>query len=237
MARSRSSGGGGGGVCSWLAAVLALWSMVSVVVIVVWATWAPRAGAGRCEARRRALQENTEGARVVWERERQTSERERALSTDTQTRLQREIHSITHTITHTNQMLTHHLHTQAVLRENLTALQNEVQQYEHAVAKLTTEHTHCTELIEELQVNLSRERHQLDSCSSLCDAARSRYAAVEMRSVNSECDAQLKKPSKTFCFDHFPCAIPSICLSVIFSSSLHYCGLLSFETQYNQFNM
>ncbi|MCJ8731908.1 hypothetical protein PDJAM_G00204630 [Pangasius djambal] len=153
--------------------------MVSVVVIVVWATWTPRAGAGQCEARRHALLENAEGARVVWERERQTSERERALSTDTQTQLQREIHSITHTITHTNQMLTHHLHTQAVLRENLTALQNEVQQYKRAVAKLTTEHTHCTELIEELQVNLSREQHQLDSCSSLCDAVRSRYAAAE----------------------------------------------------------
>lgn len=33
---------------------------------------------------------------------------------------------------------------QAVLRENLTALQNEVQQYKRAVDKLTTEHTHCT---------------------------------------------------------------------------------------------
>ncbi|KAF4089455.1 hypothetical protein AMELA_G00066240 [Ameiurus melas] len=190
MVRSRASSPGAGGVCSWLAAVLALWSMVSVVVIVVWATWAPRGSSGRCEAQRRALLENTEGARVMWERERQTAERERQLSTDTQTRLQREIHNMTHTITHTNLMLIHHLHTQAVLRENLTALQDEVQQYEHALDKLTTEHTHCTVLMEELQVNVSREQHQLDSCSSLCDAARSRYAAAE--SQRKECEVHTK---------------------------------------------
>ncbi|XP_017327248.1 uncharacterized protein LOC108267564 [Ictalurus punctatus] len=190
MVRSRASGAGGGGVCSWLAALLALWSMVSVVVIVVWATWAPRVGSGRCEAQRRALLENTVGARVMWERERQTAETERQLSTDTQTRLQREIHNITHTITHTKLMLTHHLHTQAVLRENLTALQDKVQQYERVLDKLTTEHTHCTGLMEELQVNVSREQHQLDSCSSLCDAARSGYAAAE--SQRKACEVHTK---------------------------------------------
>ncbi|KAM9501498.1 uncharacterized protein Hap1MRO34_011556 [Clarias gariepinus] len=177
MARSRASARGGG-VCSWVAAVLALWSMVSVVVIMVWATWAPRAGAGRCEAQWRALLENMEGARVMWERERQTAERERQLSTDTQTRLQREIHTLTHTITHTNLTLSRHLRTQVVMRENLSALHDEVQQSKHVVDKLTTEHTHRTALIEELQVNLSHDQHQLDSCSSLCDAARSRYAAA-----------------------------------------------------------
>ncbi|XP_060782879.1 uncharacterized protein LOC132890102 [Neoarius graeffei] len=190
MAHSRSSGRGGGGVCSWLAAVLALWSMVSVVVIVAWATWTPRAGTGQCETQQHALLENTEGARVMRERETETAERERQINTDTQTRLQQEIHNITHTITHTNQLLTHHLHTQAVLRENLTALQKEVQQYKHAVDKLTTEHTHCTALIEELQVNLLSEQHQLDSCSSLCDAARSRYAATE--SQRKACEIHTK---------------------------------------------
>ncbi|XP_027009444.2 uncharacterized protein LOC113647074 [Tachysurus fulvidraco] len=191
MVQSRTSGrGAGGGVCGWLVALLALWSMVSLVVIVVWATWTPRAGTRRCEGQRRNLLENMEGARVVWERERQTAERERQISTDIQTGLQREIHNITHTITHINQMLTHHLHTQAVMRENLTALQNKVQQYKRAVDKLTTEHTHCTVIMEEFQVNLTHEQHQLDSCSSLCDAARSRYAAAQ--SQRKACEIHTK---------------------------------------------
>ncbi|KAI5609002.1 PWWP domain-containing protein MUM1L1 isoform X2 [Silurus asotus] len=109
--------------------------------MVVWATWA---GSGRCEAQQRTLLENTKRERELWETDRQKYERERRLSTYTHTQLQREIHNLTHGITHNNQILTQHLHTQVVLRENLSALQNEVQQNEHVVEKLTTEHRHFT---------------------------------------------------------------------------------------------
>uniref|UniRef100_A0A3B4DLY8 Uncharacterized protein n=1 Tax=Pygocentrus nattereri TaxID=42514 RepID=A0A3B4DLY8_PYGNA len=151
--------------CSWVVALLALWSMVSLVVVVVWASWPPRVGLQGCRSGLRGLEEKVEGARVVKEKEFRALERELEQSRDNQSRLQLEIELILQSLRLTNTSLTHGLLEQAVLKENLTALESEV-------AVLETQ-------IFALQMNLTTEEHQLDSCMALGDAARSQQVAAE----------------------------------------------------------
>ncbi|KAL7876737.1 hypothetical protein AOLI_G00117000 [Acnodon oligacanthus] len=165
--------------CNWVVALLALWSMVSLVVVVVWASWPPRAGLQGCRSGLRALEEKMEGARVVKEKELRALERELERSRDNQSRLQLEIELILQSLRLTNTSLAHGLLEQAVLKENLTALKSEVAMLNSEQARLSQAQAVNEAQVFGLQVNLTTEEHQLDSCMALGDAARSQQVAAE----------------------------------------------------------
>ncbi|KAL7879352.1 hypothetical protein SRHO_G00016060 [Serrasalmus rhombeus] len=68
---------------------------------------------------------------------------------------------------------------QAVLKENLTALESEVAVLESEQNRLSQEQAVNEAQIFALQMNLTTEEHQLDSCMALGDAARSQQVAAE----------------------------------------------------------
>ncbi|KAI4894939.1 hypothetical protein NFI96_015620 [Prochilodus magdalenae] len=125
--------------CSCVVALLALWSMVSLVVVVVWASWPPRAGLQGCLNGLQSLEEKMEGARVMKEKELRALEREIEQSRNNQSRMQLEIEHILQNLRLTNTSLMGCLLEQAVLKENLTTLEEEVAVAESTQLRLSQE--------------------------------------------------------------------------------------------------
>ncbi|KAK9979167.1 hypothetical protein ABG768_012611 [Culter alburnus] len=165
--------------CNWIMAVLTLWSMISLIVIVVWVTWPPLASLTQCRAAHQALIEKMEGAKVIKEKEQDVLKSALELSSKNQTRLQEELESILESQRETNASLTESLQLQMILKENITALENQRHKHHSERARLFSELAQQEALIETLWVNLTSESHHLDSCAALRSAANSQQAAAE----------------------------------------------------------
>ncbi|CAM4590163.1 unnamed protein product [Leuciscus chuanchicus] len=165
--------------CNWITALLTLWSMVSLIVIVVWATWPPLASLAQCREAHRALIEKMEGAKVMKEKEHNVLKSALQLSSKNQTRLQEELESILESQRETNASLTETLQLQMILKENVTALENQRLRLHNEHARLFSELAQQEALFETLWVNLTSESHHLDLCEALRDAANSQQMAAE----------------------------------------------------------
>uniref|UniRef100_A0A3B1JGS1 Si:dkey-57k2.6 n=1 Tax=Astyanax mexicanus TaxID=7994 RepID=A0A3B1JGS1_ASTMX len=176
--------------CNWAVALLVLWSMVSLVVVVVWASWPAWAGLEGCQREIQALEEKLEGARVMKAKDLQAVERELKQSRENQSRLQLQIEHILQDIQLTNLSLTDALLEKAMLQENLTALESEVSESVSVQARLSQERALNEAEIFALQVNLTSEEHQLDSCMALRDASHSQQVAAD--SKRKACESKSK---------------------------------------------
>ncbi|XP_051554475.1 uncharacterized protein LOC127441291 isoform X2 [Myxocyprinus asiaticus] len=184
MARSSSAQN----TCNWIMALLALWSMVSLIVIVVWSTWSPMFSIAQCRAEQQALIEKMEGAKVLKEREKEVLKTTLKLSYENQTKLQEELENILESQRETNTSLTDSLQIQIILKDNMTALENNRIMHQNEHERLSSELAQQEALIGTLWVHLTSEAHLLDSCAALRDAANSQQVAAE--SQRKACDSK-----------------------------------------------
>ncbi|CAB1317068.1 unnamed protein product [Coregonus sp. 'balchen'] len=173
MARSKSSKSSGT-CCNLVMALLTLWSIVSLIVIVVWATSPHMKGVALCKVAQQALTEKMEGAKVVWEKEKQALLEAIRLSQENQTTLQQEMEVVAERLRETNVSLSLSLQENAMLHENETALRNAICLHRETQRNLSLD----LNLFEWLQFNFTQAVHQSHSCSASCDASNSQEVAA-----------------------------------------------------------
>lgn len=181
MARSKSSRN----TCNFLLAFLALWSMISLIVIIVWATWPYMRSQSQCEEARQSIIEKIEGARVVREKNESMLKNQQNISRENQAVLRRELGIIMEKLRETNLSLMESLQEKEVLKENITALKDELEKHMTLQKNLSTVWIWQEAHIDTLQANLTWSLHQWDSCEALLSAAKSQQVAAE--SQNKAC--------------------------------------------------
>ncbi|XP_041753033.1 uncharacterized protein LOC121581607 [Coregonus clupeaformis] len=177
MARSKSSKSSGT-CCNLVMALLTLWSIVSLIVIVVWATSPHMKGVALCKVAQQALTEKMEGAKVVWEKEKQALLEAIRLSQENQTTLQQEMEVVAERLRETNVSLSLSLQENAMLHENETALRNAICLHRETQRNLSLDLSLQRDLFEWLQFNFTQAVHQSHSCSASCDASNSQEVAA-----------------------------------------------------------
>ncbi|KAM9761596.1 uncharacterized protein ACNS7B_003978 [Menidia menidia] len=159
--------------------VLALWSIVALVTIVVWATSPDLKGSAQCRAELRDLTEKLEGAKVVFQKDKEALERHVEEAREEQDNLRGEIQVLLGRINQTNATLEECRQESVVLRGNISALQLDVEQLRQTEANLTAQLGLQEEQIDGLQHNLTLAVHQVESSSSLRAAAHSQMLAAQ----------------------------------------------------------
>ncbi|XP_014047424.1 uncharacterized protein isoform X2 [Salmo salar] len=177
MARSKSSKSSGT-CCNLVMALLTLWSMVSLIVIVVWATSPHMKGLAQCNVAQQSLTEKMEGAKVVWEKEKQALLESIRLSQENQTTLQQEMEVVTERLRENSVSLSLSLQENAMLHVNETALRNAIFLHRETQRNMSLDLSLQREHFEWLQFNFTQAVHQSHSCSASCDASNSQAVAA-----------------------------------------------------------
>ncbi|XP_037553731.1 uncharacterized protein si:ch211-1a19.3 [Nematolebias whitei] len=170
--------------------LLALWAIISIIIIVVWATSPDLKGSAQCRAELREITEKMEGAKVVFHKDRVALEELVKEAREEQDRLSGEILILLGRLNVTNNTLEECRQENAVLNENITVLQQDVQQLQRREANLTELLGLQEERAEALQQNLTQASHQTETCQSLKAAADSQMLAAQ--SQTKGCESQQK---------------------------------------------
>ncbi|XP_026202272.1 uncharacterized protein si:ch211-1a19.3 [Anabas testudineus] len=175
-------------------ALLALWSIISLIVIVVWATSPDLKPSAQCRAELQDLTEKLEGSRVVWGKHKEALE-EKVLEEREKVDLQKtEILLLHGRLNATNASLEECQQENVILKGNISALQDTIEQLRHTQRNLTVELRLREDDIETLQQNLTLAFHQTQSCFSLNAAAESQKSAAE--SQTKACKTELEYQKK-----------------------------------------
>lgn len=189
-------------------ALLALWSVISLIIIVVWATSPDLKSANQCRAELQAVTEKTEGAKVVWAKDRAALEELVRQGWENQTALSDAVALLTATLNDTNASLIECEREKDLMSQNITALEKEIEEHKQYEANLTSEITLQKEQIEQLELNLTQTSHYIVSCEALRSAAVSQQKAAESQKKACEsgsnhiqkqlqqCKASSPSPSK-----------------------------------------
>ncbi|XP_014876995.1 uncharacterized protein LOC106939190 [Poecilia latipinna] len=168
--------------------LLALWSIISIIIIVVWATSPDLKGSAQCRAELREATEKLEGAKVVFNKDRQALEEKTLKALEEQKRLKADILLLLGRLNATNVTLEECQLKNVVLAENVTALQDDVRLLQQREANLTEQLSLQEERIEALQQNLTQAFHETESCFSLKMAAENQKSAAE--SLTKVCESK-----------------------------------------------
>nr|XP_046215374.1 uncharacterized protein LOC124041624 isoform X1 [Oncorhynchus gorbuscha] len=174
MARSKSSGT----CCNLVMALLTLWSMVSLIVIVVWATSPHMKGVAQCNVAQQSLTEKMEGAKVVWEKEKQALLESVRLSQENQTTLQQEMEVVAERLRENYVSLSLSLQENAMLHANETAQRSAIFLHRDTQRNMSLDLSLQREHFEWLRFNFTQAVHQSHSCSASCDASNSQAVAA-----------------------------------------------------------
>ncbi|XP_043985194.1 uncharacterized protein si:ch211-1a19.3 [Gambusia affinis] len=170
--------------------LLALWSIVSIIIIVVWATSPDLKGSAQCRAELQEATKKLEGAKVVFEKDRQALEEKAVEAWKEQDRLKADILLLLGRLNATNVTLEECWLRNVVLAENITALQDDVRLLQQREANLTEQLGLQKEHIEALQQNLTQAFHQTESCFNLKTAAESQMSAAQSQTKACESKQQ-----------------------------------------------
>ncbi|XP_028834146.1 uncharacterized protein LOC114789172 [Denticeps clupeoides] len=177
MARSKSSRS----TCNFFLAFLVLWSTISLIVIVVWVTWPQLKSVGQCKAAQQAVVEKTEGAKVVRAQERELLQNQIRLGQENRTRLQNELAVIMATLRESHASLLESQQTNVALKENMTALEKEIDSCQRIQETLSAKGTEQEAHIDMGRANLTWTLLQLDSCFASNKAAVAHEEATKVQ--------------------------------------------------------
>ncbi|XP_008404574.1 uncharacterized protein LOC103463152 [Poecilia reticulata] len=168
--------------------LLALWSIVSIIIIVVWATSPDLKGSAQCRAELREATEKLEGAKVVFNKDRQALEEKTLKAVEEQERLKADILLLLGRLNAANVTLEECRLKNVVLAGNVTALLDDVWLLQQREANLTERLGLQEEHIEALQQNLTQAFHEAESCFSLKTAAENQKSAAQ--SLTKVCESK-----------------------------------------------
>lgn len=171
-------------------AFLALWSIISLIIIVVWATSPEMKGASQCRAEMQDLKEKYEGAKVVWTKDRKALEELVRQGWRNQTVLQKQIDQSKEQIHALNLSLNVSLVENAILNDNITTLENKIEEYKFIEGNLTEEINLQKDLIDSLEHNLTLKAQELASCEALQLASKQLQTAAEKQKLACETTKQ-----------------------------------------------
>lgn len=180
-------------------ACLAVWSIISLIIIVVWATSPQMKGISHCRQELQALNEKHEGAKVIWNEDRQALEALVREGWDNQTRLQAQVDAHREKLAQLNVTLEECHQENALLSANITTLENEIEAHKATEANLTAHITLQKEEIEWLHSNLTGKLHELESCEALRSAAVSMQKAAEKTTAACQTSKQYLHTQLTRC--------------------------------------
>ncbi|KAF1385201.1 hypothetical protein PFLUV_G00105270 [Perca fluviatilis] len=169
-------------------ALLALWAVVSLVVIVVWATSPDLKGAAQCRAELQEAKEKLAGAKVVFAENKAALEDMVHAAREETARQTAEVVLVLARLNATNATLQQSLQENAVLKGNISVLQERVETLRQTEANLTAHISLQDDHIEALQQNVTQFGHQMESCLSLRTAAESQMLASQ--SQTRACQSQ-----------------------------------------------
>ncbi|XP_023699619.1 uncharacterized protein [Paramormyrops kingsleyae] len=168
--------------CNIVMAILVIWSIISLVIIIVWATSSERKEqANKCTTELEAQIQEYRSASVVWAKDREALEELIEKSREKEAQLSQDISRLWESQHKTNESLKISLEENVILRDNITALENETKSQRELVKNLTSEITAHKEKLEDLQYNLTQAFHLKESCEASWAAAINHQRAAESR--------------------------------------------------------
>ncbi|XP_031612106.1 uncharacterized protein si:ch211-1a19.3 [Oreochromis aureus] len=171
-------------------ALLALWSIISLIVIVVWATSPGMKGAPQCRAELQEVTEKMEGAKVVYNKNKEALEMmvsEERRKTDQQ---RTENLVLLGQLNTTNATLEECRQENVLLNRNMTIMQEDIEDLRQKEANLTVQLGLLKDQIDTLEQNLTQAIHKTEAAESLQMAAENNMKAAQAQTKVCESSKQ-----------------------------------------------